>query len=287
MDRRTVALFLSVCVLWGSAIVALKIGLRHADPIFLGGIRFLLAGIVLGAYAALLGRKIVPSKKDLLPIGLLGVVNAGLLQMFLNLGLVTTSAGIGVILLNTHPVMVAVAAPILLGERLRIPNLAGIVLGFAGVVIAVGAEGEGGPLAGRLLVLAAAASWAAGSLIFKRVITGRDVYAVTAQTIVAGGIFDLVVSGFVEGVPRIDLNPEFWGAFAYMSIPGMALAAALWYYLLERGAAAKASAFLFLIPVFGVFFSSSGCSSRRWCSANPSRSAFSPEGRSWASASGW
>jgi drug/metabolite transporter (DMT)-like permease len=63
-----------------------------------------------------------------------------------------------------------------------------------------------------------------------------------------------ILSAAIEGAPHADFSTRVWLAYLWMTIPGMAVAGTLWYWLLERGEAAVASAYMFMTPVFGVFF---------------------------------
>jgi drug/metabolite transporter (DMT)-like permease len=181
------------------------------------------------------------------------VVNTGVLAAFLNLGQKDISAGLGSILLYTYPLMAAIVSPVFLGERIDASKIAGFLLGFAGIVLVAGFGGHASAM-GVAYVLAAAASWAAGTVVFKKMIPGRDVYMVTAWQLLIGAAFLSILSAIVEGMPVIHPTLAMWLSYAWMTVPGMAVAGTLWYWLLERGEAAVASAYMFMTPVFGVFF---------------------------------
>ena len=95
MSRKYLLLFVLLCALWGFSFVTLKVALRHVDPIFLASIRFWLPAILVLWFTALIGRPWLPKRSDLAGLALLGVVNTGLLAMFLNLGQKEISAALG------------------------------------------------------------------------------------------------------------------------------------------------------------------------------------------------
>jgi drug/metabolite transporter (DMT)-like permease len=173
--------------------------------------------------------------------------------MFLNLGQGRISVSLGAILFYTYPLMAAVASPIFLGERLDAGKVAGMVIGFGGVVLIAGFSAHGSSL-GMAYVLLAAAMWAVGTVVFKKIKGQRDVYFMTAWSLLTGAAFLSIFSALIEGFPRVESTWSFWWSYLYMTLPGMAVAGTLWYYLLDRAEAAVASAYLFLTPVFGVFF---------------------------------
>jgi drug/metabolite transporter (DMT)-like permease len=253
VTRRDTLLFVVLCAIWGFSFVALKTALAHADPIFLGSIRFWVPGTLVAGGLAMTGRRVFPKREELPGLLLLGLTNTALLQMFLNLGQERISVSLGSILFYTYPLMAAVASPIFLGERLDRTKVAGLLLGFGGVVLIAGFSAHGSAL-GMAYMLLAAAMWAVGTIIFKKIKADRDVYFMTAWSLLFGAAFLSILSAAIEGFPRVESTWLFWGPFLYIAIPGMAIAGTLWYYLLDRGEAAVASAYLFLTPVFGVVF---------------------------------
>jgi drug/metabolite transporter (DMT)-like permease len=253
VSRKHLLLFVLLCAIWGFSFVPLKVALRHVDPIFLGSIRYWLPGFLLLGFVKVLRRPVMPARRDLPGLALLGVVNTGFLTLFLNLGQKEISASLGSILLYTYPLMAAIVSPIFLGERMDRWKVTGLAVGFGGIVLVAGFGGHASA-GGVAYLLGSAASWAAGTVIFKKVIPGRDVYMVTAWQLLFGAVFLTIVSAAVEGVPHAEFTTQVWLCYLWMTIPGMAVAGTLWYWLLERGDAAVASAYMFMTPVFGVFF---------------------------------
>jgi drug/metabolite transporter (DMT)-like permease len=147
--------------------------------------------------------------------------------------------------------MAAIVSPIFLGERIDRSKAAGIGVGFAGIVLVAGVGGHASAV-GVAYVLGAAASWAAGTVIFKKVIPGKDVFMVTGWNLLFAAAFLQIASAVVEGAPKASFTTQVWLCYLWLTIPGMAVAGALWYWLLERGEAAVASAYMFMTPVFGV-----------------------------------
>ena len=112
----------------------------------------------------------------------------------------------------------------------------------------------GGSVVGVAYMLSAAASWAIATVVFKKMVQGRDMLVVSAWSMLVGAAFLQVMSAILERVPQVEPTTGFWLSFLYLAGPGMALPGALWYYLLNQGEATVAGAYLFLTPVFGVFF---------------------------------
>jgi len=149
--------------------------------------------------------------------------------------------------------MAAVLAAVFLGEHIDRWKASGIAAGFAGIVVVAGFGGHASAT-GVAYMLGAAACWAVGTIQFKKMVPGRDVYVMTAWNMLFGAAFLSIVSAIAEGAPQANFTPAVWLSFLWLTLPGMAFAATLWYWLLERGEAAVASAYMFMTPAFGVFF---------------------------------
>jgi drug/metabolite transporter (DMT)-like permease len=253
VSRRNIALFVLLCACFGFAFVAIKTGLRYADPVFLIAIRMWGAGAILVAVLVVTRGQLAFPRDDLAAVGVLGVLNSGLVGLFLFLGQEHLSAGLGSILLYTYPLLAAAAGAALLGERLNAVRVVGLLAGFAGIVLVAGSAIEGS-VVGVVYMLSAAASWAVATVVFKKTLQGRDMVPIAAWSMLAGAAFLQVTSAALEGVPHVEPTTGFWLSFLYLAGPGMALPGALWYYLLNQGEATVASAYLFLTPFFGVLF---------------------------------
>src|SRR6267142_4970716 len=128
--------WLTLCVVWSSTWLVIKIGLRDLPPISYAGIRFLLAIIVLFAVSA--GRVgLLPRRRfDYLLLAFTGVlmfaVNYGLLFW----GELHVSSGLAAILQTTIPIFGMLFAHVMLpDEPLQLPKLTGALLALAGVAL--------------------------------------------------------------------------------------------------------------------------------------------------------
>jgi drug/metabolite transporter (DMT)-like permease len=255
--RRTLGVSVLVSLLWGSNFVAQKVGLRYAEPILLSAIRQWGGGLLLVVVALLTGRRSFPRREELPALAWLGLL-MGLTGGFLYLGLARLGAGLASILLYTFPLITALEAAVVLHERLDRRAIAGIAVGFAGVGLLAGRLGDATGL-GMVFIVAAAASWATTSVLYKAMAADpaaarRDALLFTAWSLLGGAVTQSALSLAVEGLPRLEPTTGLLWSYLYMTVPGLAVTWALWYALLRWGEASRASAMLFMTPVFGVFF---------------------------------
>ena len=125
-----IALF---CVVWSLSFAVAKVALADCPPLLLLMTRFLLAGLVMLAFAALRPGEMALTRRNLLAFAAIGIANNA---MYLGLGYVglrTVSAGLGTLVVSANPVLTAVLASVFLGERLTWQKVAGLVLGVGGV----------------------------------------------------------------------------------------------------------------------------------------------------------
>ena len=155
----------AVCVIWGTTYFGIRISLETMPPFLMGGLRWTLAGALLAAWMIARGQPL-PAPSRWGPIALLGF----LMLVLGNGGVVFAEqwvpSGLTAVLVATSPFwMAAVETFMPDGEKLRPGVVAGLVIGFGGIVLLVwpeltlGSSGHRGFLAGVIAVQIAAFGW--------------------------------------------------------------------------------------------------------------------------------
>jgi len=162
------------------------------------------------------------------------------------------------VLIYLQPVLVGVLAVPLLGEHLSRSKIAGLLLGFAGiVVVSAGAFSGHVSLLGVGYAVVGALIWALGTIAFKRYAERIDVWWSVALPFLVGGLVMTLIGSAVEG-GRIAWSGEFLAAFVYASLVGTAMSWSLWFGLVGSGEAGRAASYIFFVPlislVIGAFF---------------------------------
>jgi probable blue pigment (indigoidine) exporter len=244
-------------LLWASAYVPSKVGATEMAPLwFLVG-RFVAAGLVIGTVTVALRRPFPGRARDWLAYAVLGVLaNAAYLGMTytaLSRGL---AAGIGSIVASTNPLVLALIAPRLLAEPLTWRKLAGMALGFGGVVgvmLARTGSSSARPSEMGLAFIGVVAN-VASTVLFKRARGSSDLLVVNTIQLLAAGLVLVPAATLLYGPPVIHLSGDLVWSFVYLVAILSVGASLLWFWLLSRGAASRVSAFYFLTPIFGLFF---------------------------------
>ncbi len=233
------AAWLTLCIVWSSTWLVIKIGLRDLPPISYAGIRFVVAVIVLLAVSVGRVRLLPQRRSDYILLALTGVlmfaVNYGLLFW----GELYVSSGLAAVLQATIPIFGMVFAHLMLpDEPIRLQKLAGSLLALGGVaIICARLLGFNGVIAfwGGLGIVFGAAGAAFSNVLLKaRVLQVAPAMIAAWQMIF--GTAPLLVTGFiVEGNPfRFHWTTLSIFCLLYLAVIGSALAFLLLYWLLPR-----------------------------------------------------
>src|SRR5579883_2539958 len=243
---RTNLAFGLVAVSWGGSYVASKVGLADAGPFSFAMLTTLFGGLTV-ALVAWYRTRAVPR----------GLLNSTVFVGLLNLGLAARgmSAGMASILTYTQPLMVVVLARALLRERPGRRRLLGVVIGFAGMVIALGASiGTSlAPLWSYLCPLGAALSWALGTVLFKQIHARVDLLWNAALQGIYAAIPLGAIAYLTEG-SAVAMHPTVPAllALAQVALFSSGVAMATYLYLLTRHATVKVGVYLFTVPLISV-----------------------------------
>lgn len=252
MDLKSVLMGLAFVTMWSSAFTSARIAVADAPPFLLLSARFLISGVLALAIGRALGQRIRLDRDQWVAVILFGIC-----QNTLYLGLNFTAmqwveASVAVVIASILPLLVAAAAWAIYGERLSALGLAGLVAGFAGVLVIMSARLSAGldPL-GVALCIAGAASLAGATLLVRKVSMGKDVFMVVGVQMLVGSVTLLPLSLLLE-TWTVNWTLSLALAFAYTTlVPGLA-ATVVWFLLVERIGATRASSFHFLNPFIGV-----------------------------------
>jgi drug/metabolite transporter (DMT)-like permease len=250
-----VALF---CVLWSLAFAVAKVALADCPPLLLLMARFLIAGFVMLALAALRKGEATPGWRDLAFLAVIGIANNA---MYLGLGYVglrTVSAGLGTLVVSANPVLTAVLAAVFLGERLTWQKLAGLALGVGGVGFIVahrllhGGGGDSG--AGLVFTFAALLSIVGGTILYKKLAPKGGLLMGNAVQNIAGGLVLLPFAFSFESLGEIVPSWRLLASLGYLTVLGSIVGYLLWQHLIREMGATAASAYHFMMPPLGVLF---------------------------------
>lgn len=255
LDTFAISILLMLCVFLGIGQVAMKVANAGISPILQGGLRSLIAMVLVGLMCAARGISLRMKPAVLLPM----VVSALFFTAEFALlypGIERTTASRAVVFLYTSPFVVAAGAHFLIpGDRLTWSKSLGLLCALAGVAIVLAGRETSGEssLTGDLLCLASGVAWGGLTLSVRatRLATERPERVIFMQHLICGVLMCLLSWTLGErGI--IDLSPLVLGAFAYtvIFVAFITFTTSLW--LMTRYPASRVMAFLMLTPAFGV-----------------------------------
>ena len=248
-------LMVLLCAIWGMQQVSIKVASAGISPILQAGLRSGVAALLVFAWARWRGITLFAHDQSLKP-GLLAGLLFGLEFIFVFVGVDHTTVSRMVVFLYTAPCFTVLGLHFFVpGERMGWRQGAGVLLAFAGLVLAFMDKASGGSALGDVFGVLAALFWAATTVLVRATALAR----VTATKVL---LYQLVVSAavmfplswLVRERGMGDVSPPVLWAMAYQIVVVAFISYLAWFWLLTRFLAGRLLVFSFLTPLFGVWF---------------------------------
>jgi drug/metabolite transporter (DMT)-like permease len=254
---RALLAWLIVCVVWGSTYLAIRVGVESLPPFLLAGVRFTIAGLLLGGIAWL-RREALPARAG--DWGVLAL--AGVLLLCAGNGLVVwaeqyVDSGTASIYVVTVAIWFAGFDAMMPGGTTRFSwrLVGGLLLGLVGTAVLTGATPRAllaADLRGPVALIIASGAWAFGSVYLKRKhLATRFTTALTIQMLAGGAA--LLVVGLLRGERHL-WHPTSAGlvALGYLIVFGAIVGFTAYGYALRHASATVVGTYAYLNPVVAV-----------------------------------
>jgi len=252
-----------VYVVWGSTYLAIRVAVETLPPLLSAAARFGVSAVVL-AMIILIRRGPGALRVSWRQVGSAAVV--GILLLAGGNGLVVLAesgppgvavpSGIAALLVATVPLLVVVLRGVT-GDRARLATVAGVIVGFAGLVLLVLPTGgpRTAPLAGAVTVVGAAVCWSTGSFLSGKLAMPADPFVATVYEMVAGALA-LATLGLARGEQRGfalgGVSTRSWVALAYLMVAGSLVAFTAYVWLLHHAPISLVATYAYVNPVVAV-----------------------------------
>ena len=194
---------------------------------------------------------------------MLGIFAGGLIGIFgytycFMVGLLNVPAGRGSLVVTFNPVLTTLLAAWLFHEKFNPKIGFGMVMAVLGSLIVL-THGEpmkffaGGFSGAEIILLGCAICWSSYALIGKVTMQGLAPLTATTYNACVGVVFLWIVSWWTEPFIALNAQPNdvFW-TIVFLAIASTVLAYAWYFEGIDRLGAGTASAYISLVPVFGV-----------------------------------
>jgi len=255
---KNIGIGLLFSILWSSASVATKFGVRSAAPLILANVRFFIAGILLLTFSYLLSKDKsyrLPNKKEWKQLALFGFLNTTLYLGLYVYAMKFTAAGIGSLAVSINPLIIVLLSSWWLKRHPRPEEWLGIILGMAGVGVATYPllADSFTTIGGITLLLISMIAVSAASVYYATVQWELPNLLINGWQVFLGGVFLLPATLLFADFSATVWDGTFWYPVLWLSLAVSIVGLICWFYLLRLDTV-KASLWLFLCPLFGFFF---------------------------------
>lgn len=258
LPRLGFLLLAGLTLFWGVNFPAMKAVLSELPPWTFRAACLSLGGLGLLAISRLNGASLAIPRSDLKPLIAAALFAVTGWHLFTAYGLTLMPAGRAVIIAYTMPLWASLLGVAILGERLTLRRLAGLLLGLVGLAVLIGPDLRSlraFPL-GAGFIVAAAWSWALGSVLVKRGRWTMPLTLVTAWMFILGGL-PVFLGAFILERPAVilDLSPTGALILAYIILLPMLFCHWAFFKVVTLFPVSLASIGTLAAPVLGVFTS--------------------------------
>ncbi len=270
---KSLILLVAPFFLWGTAMVTMKGVIETSSPLFMAGLRIFPAGILLLLVTSWQKRPQPSTKIAWSWIILFALIDGTLFQGFLAQGLSRTGAGLGSVIIDSQPLVVALMSSWLFGEVIGLWGGLGLAVGILGISLIglsdqwlyslwetqsleITLTWQSFLNSGEGLMLFASLSMAIGTILIRYIVRHVDPVVATGWHMVIGGVPLLLASAYCETQQWSNISALGWLSLTYSTIFGSALAYGLFFFLASSGNLTSLSSLTFLTPVFALSFGS-------------------------------
>jgi drug/metabolite transporter (DMT)-like permease len=257
---RIIAAFAAVYIVWGSTYLAIRYAVQTMPPFLMAGARFVVSGAILYAWSRKQGAP-APTSRQWRDASITGVLMLCLGNGAVGWAEQRVPSGLAALLVAVVPLwMVLIDWTRPNGVRPRGLVIAGVVVGFAGLVVLVGPSNvtSNDPLdsAAAWVLVAASLAWACGS-VFNRYGARPESAALSTGLQMIGGSVGLIAVGLVRGeMAQVHLSQvsfPSWIGWLYLVTFGSLVGFTAYIFLLKAVSPAKASTYAYVNPLVAVF----------------------------------
>lgn len=243
-----------LAAIWGSSFLFMHLSVDEFGPFALVEVRLGLSSLFLLAVAGIRGR-LGPLWRNARRIAVVGLFAAGLPFLLFNVAAQSVPAGVMAIINAMTPLFGALIARLWLKEKLSPSRIAGLMLGFAGIVLLVGPNlsfNAGGMGLGIVACVTAALCYGYAASYTTRYLKGVDPLALAAGSVTSGALAMLPAA--ILTWPDAPVSAASWAAATALALLCTGLAYIIFYGLIDRVGATRSITVTFLVPIFGIFW---------------------------------
>lgn len=252
VDWGAMALGVTFALIWSSAFTSSRIVVEYWPPFLVLSARFLFSGAVALGIGLAVGQRIRLTAAEWRAVVLFGICQNALYLGLFHEAMRTLEAGLAAIIASSLPLFVAALGRVFLGQRLSGLAVAGLVAGFAGVlVVMTGRLGHGLDWRGIAACVVGVIALAVATLTLRNAAASGKLWIVVGLQMLVGAA-TLFPASLILETWDVTVTPRFVAAFLYSALISGVVATMIWFVVVRRIGATRAATFHFLNPFFGV-----------------------------------
>jgi drug/metabolite transporter (DMT)-like permease len=252
---RALALLVLLTLVWGGSVPVMKLGLEAASPIGLVAWRYACAAPF---FLPVLLRRPMPAPAALASLAALAALGLCAGQLGQILGVQRTSAVVATIITATIPILTVLLGSVRLGQPVRPHHVIGLVLAFAGIVLATAGAGPPGAgfsvqgLVGDACLLGSSCCIAAYYVFSAELALRHGVMTVSGWTTVLGAAFLSPLAVWTAATGQVHLAAVSVGAILYLGLLVTVLGITIWLTALRDLPVRIAASSQYMQPLVGI-----------------------------------
>jgi drug/metabolite transporter (DMT)-like permease len=241
--------------IWSSSFLWIKIAVQEISPVTLVAFRVLF-GLLFGVTVILIRRIRWPRGfKEWFPLLLLGITNVTIPFVLISWGEQSIDSAVAAILDATVPLFtIAIAHFLLSDDKMTVPKTAGLLIGFAGVVVLLSKDigASPGSVLGQAAVVLASAFYAGSGVYARKTTEDTPGILRSAGPLISASLLMWLATFLVEKPAKMPQLPITWIALLWLGILGSGFAFVLSFYLIHEIGPTRTSMVTYLFPLGGV-----------------------------------
>ncbi len=215
--------FFSIYVIWGSTYLLNKIAVGQISPLFLAGIRFVVAGILVGIISKMMGLKLAITKKQFLNCTIAGFLFLVYGNGVFVWALKYVDSGFAALISSTQPLFVLILMRLIDRKEMKRKSLIGIALGITGMYLLISQQeivSQEQNIIGIFMILSCVLCWSYASILVSKIDLPSSFFVSTGYQMLIAGVF-LVFFSLLFGEEW--MSPLEWRLDVLLSMIGLVI----------------------------------------------------------------
>ncbi|MGG1218864.1 DMT family transporter [Priestia endophytica] len=248
---------ISVTLIWGYTWVTMKIAISDIPPFLFSSLRLLIGSIPLFLILIFQRKRLFIDKGNFKNYLLMSLLMSLGYMAILTYGMQFVDSGKTSVLVYTMPIFVTIISHFKLNERINIYKMVGLIFGLLGLLFILGLEitnPDTKVIFGELLILISALSWGLANVFSKSRFKSIDVIHMNAWQLIIGALFLFILSLLLEPSYSVKWSNKALLSLLFNGLFSTAFTFVVWFWVLKKINASKASMALMFVPILGIIF---------------------------------